>query len=112
MNLLLILIQFSAPLFYSRKYAKLLNFLLFFLPLFFCLYLLFFPSVLGENFEQSPLRRTFKSKVLAHFPDNVEWNPFDQDAVGMVCLRNTHYVYISGRVKIGQHSLNGTGMNV
>lgn len=38
----------------------------------------------GENFEQSPLRRTFKSKVLAHFPDSVEWNPFDQDAVGMV----------------------------
>ncbi|KTG07545.1 hypothetical protein cypCar_00003048 [Cyprinus carpio] len=38
----------------------------------------------GENFEQSPLRRTFKSKVLAHYPDNVEWNPFDQDAVGMM----------------------------
>uniref|UniRef100_A0A671WDQ8 DENN domain containing 5A n=1 Tax=Sparus aurata TaxID=8175 RepID=A0A671WDQ8_SPAAU len=40
----------------------------------------------GENFEQSPLRRTFKSKVLAHFPENVEWNPFDQDAVGMLCM--------------------------
>ncbi|XP_045888322.1 DENN domain-containing protein 5A isoform X3 [Micropterus dolomieu] len=40
----------------------------------------------GENFEQSPLRRTFKSKVLAHFPHNVEWNPFDQDAVGMLCM--------------------------
>ncbi|KAI2662212.1 DENN domain-containing protein 5A [Labeo rohita] len=40
----------------------------------------------GENFEQSPLRRTFKSKVLAHYPDNVEWNPFDQDAVGMLCM--------------------------
>uniref|UniRef100_A0A3Q3X3B2 Uncharacterized protein n=1 Tax=Mola mola TaxID=94237 RepID=A0A3Q3X3B2_MOLML len=40
----------------------------------------------GENFEQSPLRRTFKSKVLAHFPDSVEWNPFDQDAVGMLCM--------------------------
>uniref|UniRef100_A0A8C5D989 DENN/MADD domain containing 5A n=1 Tax=Gouania willdenowi TaxID=441366 RepID=A0A8C5D989_GOUWI len=39
-----------------------------------------------ENFEQSPLRRTFKSKVLAHYPDNVEWNPFDQDAVGMLCM--------------------------
>lgn len=43
-----------------------------------------FVSLPGENFEQSPLRRTFKSKVLAHFPENVEWNPFDQDAVGMV----------------------------
>ncbi|XP_077420215.1 DENN domain-containing protein 5A isoform X2 [Vanacampus margaritifer] len=40
----------------------------------------------GENFEQSPLRRTFKSKVLAHYPGNVEWNPFDQDAVGMLCM--------------------------
>uniref|UniRef100_A0A4W4GMR8 UDENN domain-containing protein n=1 Tax=Electrophorus electricus TaxID=8005 RepID=A0A4W4GMR8_ELEEL len=26
----------------------------------------------GENFEQSPLRRTFKSKVLAHYPENVD----------------------------------------
>uniref|UniRef100_A0A668AJG8 DENN domain containing 5A n=1 Tax=Myripristis murdjan TaxID=586833 RepID=A0A668AJG8_9TELE len=40
----------------------------------------------SENFEQSPLRRTFKSKVLAHYPENVEWNPFDQDAVGMLCM--------------------------
>ncbi|KAM4749649.1 DENN domain-containing protein 5B isoform 2-T2 [Rhinophrynus dorsalis] len=40
----------------------------------------------GENFEQSPLRRTFKSKVLAHYPQNVEWNPFDQDAVNMLCM--------------------------
>lgn len=38
----------------------------------------------GENFEQSPLKRTFKSKVLARYPENVEWNPFDQDAVNMV----------------------------
>uniref|UniRef100_A0AAZ3R4H4 DENN/MADD domain containing 5A n=1 Tax=Oncorhynchus tshawytscha TaxID=74940 RepID=A0AAZ3R4H4_ONCTS len=38
------------------------------------------------NFEQSPLRRTFKSKVLAHYPENVEWSPFDQDAVGMLCM--------------------------
>ncbi|XP_028673631.1 DENN domain-containing protein 5B isoform X4 [Erpetoichthys calabaricus] len=40
----------------------------------------------GENFDQSPLRRTFKSKVLAHFPENIEWNPFDQDAVNMLCM--------------------------
>ncbi|XP_053890571.1 DENN domain-containing protein 5B isoform X2 [Malaclemys terrapin pileata] len=40
----------------------------------------------GENFEQSPLRRTFKSKVLAHYPQNIEWNPFDQDAVNMLCM--------------------------
>ncbi|XP_078537095.1 DENN domain-containing protein 5A isoform X3 [Lissotriton helveticus] len=40
----------------------------------------------GENFEQTPLRRTFKSRVLAHYPENVEWNPYDQDAVGMLCM--------------------------
>ncbi|XP_045729627.2 DENN domain-containing protein 5B isoform X4 [Mirounga angustirostris] len=40
----------------------------------------------GENFDQSPLRRTFKSKVLAHYPENIEWNPFDQDAVSMLCM--------------------------
>ncbi|KAJ3612129.1 hypothetical protein NHX12_020406 [Muraenolepis orangiensis] len=40
----------------------------------------------GENFEESPLRRTFKSKILAHFPETVEWNPFDQDAVNMLCM--------------------------
>uniref|UniRef100_A0A4W3GG60 DENN/MADD domain containing 5B n=1 Tax=Callorhinchus milii TaxID=7868 RepID=A0A4W3GG60_CALMI len=36
--------------------------------------------------EHFPLRRTFKSKVLAHYPQNVEWNPFDQDAVNMLCM--------------------------
>uniref|UniRef100_A0A7M4FIH6 DENN domain containing 5B n=1 Tax=Crocodylus porosus TaxID=8502 RepID=A0A7M4FIH6_CROPO len=41
---------------------------------------------MGENFDQSPIRRTFKSKVLAHFPQNIEWNPFDQDAVNMLCM--------------------------
>ncbi|KAG7277641.1 hypothetical protein CRUP_025326 [Coryphaenoides rupestris] len=40
----------------------------------------------GENLEQSPLQRTFKSKVLAHYPEAVEWNPFDQDAVNMLCM--------------------------
>ncbi|XP_069375616.1 DENN domain-containing protein 5B isoform X4 [Paralichthys olivaceus] len=40
----------------------------------------------GENFEQSPLKRKFKSKVLAHYPENIEWNPFDQDAVNMLCM--------------------------
>uniref|UniRef100_A0A8D3B074 DENN domain-containing protein 5B n=1 Tax=Scophthalmus maximus TaxID=52904 RepID=A0A8D3B074_SCOMX len=40
----------------------------------------------GENVEQNPLKRTFKSKVLARYPDNVECNPFDQDAVNMLCL--------------------------
>uniref|UniRef100_A0AAY4AZX3 DENN domain-containing protein 5B n=1 Tax=Denticeps clupeoides TaxID=299321 RepID=A0AAY4AZX3_9TELE len=38
----------------------------------------------GTN--QSPLKRTFKSKVLCHYPENVDWNPFDQDAVSMLCM--------------------------
>uniref|UniRef100_G3Q6L4 DENN/MADD domain containing 5B n=1 Tax=Gasterosteus aculeatus aculeatus TaxID=481459 RepID=G3Q6L4_GASAC len=46
----------------------------------------FICSCTGENLEQSPLKRTFKSKVLAHYPENVEWNPFDQDAVNMLCM--------------------------
>ncbi|XP_062859940.1 DENN domain-containing protein 5B isoform X4 [Trichomycterus rosablanca] len=40
----------------------------------------------GENFDQSPLKRTFKSKVLAHYPENISCNPFDQDAVNMLCM--------------------------
>uniref|UniRef100_A0A668A8K2 DENN/MADD domain containing 5B n=1 Tax=Myripristis murdjan TaxID=586833 RepID=A0A668A8K2_9TELE len=52
----------------------------------FSLYFFILFLFLGENFEQSPLKRTFKSKVLAHYPENVEWNPFDQDAVNMLCM--------------------------
>uniref|UniRef100_A0A8C2FQY1 DENN/MADD domain containing 5B n=1 Tax=Cyprinus carpio TaxID=7962 RepID=A0A8C2FQY1_CYPCA len=40
----------------------------------------------GENFDQSPLKRTFKSKVLTHYPENIECNPFDQYAVNMLCM--------------------------
>uniref|UniRef100_A0A8C1Y7Y9 DENN/MADD domain containing 5B n=1 Tax=Cyprinus carpio TaxID=7962 RepID=A0A8C1Y7Y9_CYPCA len=43
-------------------------------------------ALAGENFDQSPLKRTFKSKVLAHYPKNIECNPFDQDAVNMLCM--------------------------
>uniref|UniRef100_W5KIP3 DENN/MADD domain containing 5B n=1 Tax=Astyanax mexicanus TaxID=7994 RepID=W5KIP3_ASTMX len=43
-------------------------------------------ALAGENFDQSPLKRTFKSKVLAHYPQNIECNPFDQDAVNMLCM--------------------------
>ncbi|KAM7366805.1 hypothetical protein PAMP_014749 [Pampus punctatissimus] len=53
----------------------------------------------SENFEQSPLKRTFKSKVLARYPENVEWNPFDQDAVNMVGGHfngNGSYHYLGG----------------
>ncbi|KAJ8382726.1 hypothetical protein SKAU_G00035040 [Synaphobranchus kaupii] len=39
-----------------------------------------------EHFEQSPLKRSFRSKVLAHFPENMERNPLDQDAINMLCM--------------------------
>uniref|UniRef100_A0AAV2IRQ2 UDENN domain-containing protein n=1 Tax=Knipowitschia caucasica TaxID=637954 RepID=A0AAV2IRQ2_KNICA len=32
------------------------------------------------------LHRTFRSRVLAHFPENVEGNPFDPDAVNMLSV--------------------------
>ncbi|KAM9845814.1 LOW QUALITY PROTEIN: DENN domain-containing protein 5B [Aulostomus maculatus] len=39
----------------------------------------------GEDSEQSPMK-TFRSKVLAQYPENVDGNPFDQDAVNMLCM--------------------------
>ncbi|XP_034032616.1 DENN domain-containing protein 5B-like [Thalassophryne amazonica] len=40
----------------------------------------------GESFEQSPIRRSFKSKVLVHYPESTERNPFNKDAVNMLCM--------------------------
>ncbi|XP_075870924.1 DENN domain-containing protein 5B-like isoform X2 [Nelusetta ayraudi] len=40
----------------------------------------------GEAFEQSPIRRSFKSKVLVHYPESTDRNPFNKDAVNMLCL--------------------------
>ncbi|XP_023154071.2 DENN domain-containing protein 5B-like [Amphiprion ocellaris] len=40
----------------------------------------------GEGFEQSPIRRSFKSKVLVHYPENTDRNPFNKDAVNMLCM--------------------------
>ncbi|XP_067346046.1 DENN domain-containing protein 5B-like isoform X3 [Channa argus] len=53
----------------------------------------------GENFEQSPLKRTFKSKVLARYPENVAGNLFDQDAVNMLCMPKG----LSFRTQADQH---------
>uniref|UniRef100_A0A4W6E2V6 DENN/MADD domain containing 5B n=1 Tax=Lates calcarifer TaxID=8187 RepID=A0A4W6E2V6_LATCA len=39
-----------------------------------------------ENFEQSPIRRSFKSKVLVRYPENTDRNPFNKDAVNMLCM--------------------------
>ncbi|XP_071447569.1 DENN domain-containing protein 5B [Hetaerina americana] len=40
----------------------------------------------GDTLHCSPLDRPYKSKVLAHYPDNVPWNVFDHEAVSMLCL--------------------------
>ncbi|CAL1592098.1 unnamed protein product [Knipowitschia caucasica] len=40
----------------------------------------------GESLEQSPLRRCFKSKVLVHYPESTEKNPFNKNAVNMLCM--------------------------
>ncbi|XP_059486887.1 DENN domain-containing protein 5B isoform X2 [Neocloeon triangulifer] len=34
----------------------------------------------------SPIERSYKCKVLAHYPDNVSWNPFDKHAVCLLSL--------------------------
>uniref|UniRef100_A0A7N9AXY2 DENN domain-containing protein 5B-like n=1 Tax=Mastacembelus armatus TaxID=205130 RepID=A0A7N9AXY2_9TELE len=41
---------------------------------------------LSESFEQSPIRRSFKSKVLVHYPENTDRSPFNKDAVNMLCM--------------------------
>ncbi|XP_017775709.1 PREDICTED: DENN domain-containing protein 5B isoform X2 [Nicrophorus vespilloides] len=40
----------------------------------------------GDNLHCSPLERPYKTKALAHYPDNVPSNPFDGSAVSMLCL--------------------------
>uniref|UniRef100_A0A3P9PRA8 DENN/MADD domain containing 5B n=1 Tax=Poecilia reticulata TaxID=8081 RepID=A0A3P9PRA8_POERE len=40
----------------------------------------------GGMTSQSPIRRSFKSKVLVHYPENTDRNPFNKDAVNMLCL--------------------------
>ncbi|XP_061678113.1 DENN domain-containing protein 5B-like isoform X1 [Syngnathoides biaculeatus] len=40
----------------------------------------------GESFEQSPIHRSFKSRILVHYPESTDRNPFNQDAVNMLCM--------------------------
>nr|CAD7395244.1 unnamed protein product [Timema cristinae] len=40
----------------------------------------------GDNLQITPLERSYKSKILGHYPENVPWNPFDKNAVCMLCL--------------------------
>lgn len=40
----------------------------------------------GGIATKSPLERSYKCRVLNHFPDSLPWNPFDEDAVAQLCL--------------------------
>ncbi|XP_061780540.1 DENN domain-containing protein 5B-like [Nerophis lumbriciformis] len=40
----------------------------------------------GQSFEQSPIHRSFKSRVLVHYPESTDRNPFNKDAVNMLCM--------------------------
>ncbi|KAM7356859.1 DENN domain containing pinstripe [Cochliomyia hominivorax] len=40
----------------------------------------------GDNLQCSPLDRAYKSKPLAHYPENVPWNPFDAHGICMLSL--------------------------
>lgn len=42
----------------------------------------------------SPLERPYKCKVLAHYPENVLWNPFDKNAVCMVSMNMQHDILL------------------
>lgn len=42
--------------------------------------------VIGDSPHRWPLQRSFKSSVLAHFPDQAPGNPFDGDAFRLLCL--------------------------
>ena len=53
---------------------------------------------LGESQQlRSPIERSYKCKVLAHFPENVAWNLFDKHAACMVsifCIFNLNNVIL------------------
>ncbi|XP_018572817.1 DENN domain-containing protein 5B isoform X2 [Anoplophora glabripennis] len=44
------------------------------------------PDKYSDNLHVSPLERSYKGKVLAHYPENVQTNPFDASAVCMLSL--------------------------
>uniref|UniRef100_A0A3P9JBX0 DENN domain-containing protein 5B-like n=1 Tax=Oryzias latipes TaxID=8090 RepID=A0A3P9JBX0_ORYLA len=46
----------------------------------------FAPQSALANFEQSPIRRSFKSKVLVHHPESTDRHPFNKDAINMLCM--------------------------
>jgi hypothetical protein len=42
----------------------------------------------------SPLERSYKCKILGHYPKSVPWNPFDSDAISTVSV--PFFVSING----------------
>lgn len=47
-----------------------------------------------ETPVKPPLERSYKCKILYHFPENLPWNPFDEDAVTQVCLLRNLILFI------------------
>lgn len=67
---------------FSDKYSYFSSYI--FLVLLYIVSLFVSFSFTGESLHCTPLDRPYRSKVLAHYPENVPWNPFDKSAVGMV----------------------------
>ncbi|XP_075998353.1 DENN domain-containing protein 5B-like [Genypterus blacodes] len=66
----------------------------------------------GEGFEQSPIRRSFKSKVLAHYPESTDRIPFNKDAVNMLCMpRGLSFRTQADRLESRFHSFTVTTDN-
>ncbi|XP_067090478.1 DENN domain-containing protein 5B-like [Osmerus mordax] len=40
----------------------------------------------AEGFEQNPIQRAFRSKVLAHYPQSPDRGPLNMDAINMLCM--------------------------
>ncbi|XP_028409168.1 DENN domain-containing protein 5B-like isoform X2 [Dendronephthya gigantea] len=45
-------------------------------------------QLLGDSLHVAPVERSYKAKTLAHYPESVSWNPFDEHAVCMLSLPN------------------------
>lgn len=58
-------------------------------------YIIFFSAV--ETLNCTPLEKSYKPKILAHYPENVPWNPFDQDAVRNVSAMMIIASFSSGK---------------
>ena len=52
----------------------------------------------GDSLHIPPVERSYKAKTLVHYPENVSWNPFDEQAVCMVGL----FFVVQSHMKISQ----------